>query len=89
MSLCSFWVLLTHPERIRCRQPCVKYSAIEEEEEEYMVPASRQAVPLTFSQKLVLLPSLTKYMVPVFLVYLAEYVINQGLLSHREPASLC
>lgn len=77
----SFWVILTHPVRTKCRSPCMKYGSISEEEEESMLPSSRPSPPLTFSQKMNLLPSLMKYMIPVFMVYLAEYVINQGLLE--------
>lgn len=65
----------------------MKYTSINEEEEESMLPSSSSSPPLTFTQKLVLLPSLMQYMIPVFLVYLAEYVINQGLVS--VLTSLC
>lgn len=58
--------------------------SINEEEEESMLPANN-APPITFTQKVVLLPSLMKYMVPVLLVYLAEYLINQGLVSTSKP----
>ncbi|EDO29579.1 predicted protein [Nematostella vectensis] len=34
---------------------------------------------MTFSQKLVVTKGLLKYMIPLFLVYFAEYFINQGL----------
>ncbi|XP_005093751.1 battenin [Aplysia californica] len=36
-------------------------------------------IELTLRQKLVLIPSLFKYMIPLTLVYFAEYFINQGL----------
>lgn len=75
----SFWVILTHPEKTKCGRSCTMYS-INEEEEETMLPANNPP-PITFTQKVVLLPSLMKYMIPVLMVYLAEYVINQGLLE--------
>ncbi|KAG0730437.1 Battenin [Chionoecetes opilio] len=76
-----FWVILAHPERTKCRRPCLNYNTSSEEEEESMLPSSVPPPTLAFTQKLALLPSLMKYMIPVFLVYLAEYVINQGLLE--------
>ena len=37
---------------------------------------------LTFREKLQIMPSLIPYMLPIGLVYLFEYLINQGLVSH-------
>ena len=77
-------MVLTHPVKTKCRSPCTKYGSTSEEEEESMLPSSRPSPPLTFSQKMTLLPSLMKYMIPVFMVYMAEYVINQGLVSDSQ-----
>lgn len=37
-----------------------------------------------FKEKVMYLPSLFKYMVPITLVYFLEYFINQGLVSSFE-----
>lgn len=39
---------------------------------------------ITFGDKIRYVPSLLKYMIPFFLVYLFEYFINQGLVSTHE-----
>lgn len=52
-----------------------------QEEDDESVEAKDFEVSLRFSEKMELLPSLLKYMIPIALVYIAEYVINQGLVS--------
>ena len=42
---------------------------------------SSEDVNLTISQKIKLIPSLLKYMIPLFLVYISQYFINQGLFE--------
>lgn len=37
--------------------------------------------PLSFAHKLHYFPNLLKYILPLFVVYLSEYFINQGLVS--------
>ena len=36
---------------------------------------------LNLSQKIRLIPSLLKYMIPLFIVYISQYFINQGLFE--------
>lgn len=79
----SFWILLQHPDHSKCSGKCMKGSRREEEEEEerrILDPTTLQP-SLSLGQKLRLLPSLLKYMVPLGLVFLGEYIINQGLVS--------
>lgn len=39
---------------------------------------------ITFGEKIRYVPSLLKYMIPFFLVYLFEYFINQGLVRIQQ-----
>ena len=51
------------------------------------LPASggQPSIPtLTVREKLSILPSLFKYMIPIGLVYIGEYFINQGLVSKTQ-----
>ncbi|XP_003737654.1 battenin [Galendromus occidentalis] len=72
----SFWVILEHP-----REPSSEsHENIAESSSVCCVPSSTQSGPtLSFSQKLKLMQPLLKYMIPLGLVYFAEYFINQGL----------
>ncbi|KAK3889151.1 hypothetical protein Pcinc_006728 [Petrolisthes cinctipes] len=78
----SFWVLLQHPDHTKCFRKCMRGNGRQEEEEERSILDPTDLQPsLSFGQKMSVVPSLLKYMVPVALVYIAEYVINQGLME--------
>ncbi|XP_063593579.1 battenin-like [Penaeus indicus] len=80
MSL-SFWLLLKHPNQAGLCGSRQNYKIITQEEDDESVEAKDFEVSLRFSEKMELLPSLLKYMIPIALVYIAEYVINQGLVE--------
>ena len=68
----TFWLLLTHPK------PNLKFVGDND------IGSKQQIVeesPMTLRQKIRLVPGLLKYMIPLSLVYLFEYFINQGLVS--------
>jgi hypothetical protein len=49
-------------------------------------------IKMTIAQKIRLIPSLLKYMIPLFIVYISQYFINQGLfelLYFRDDPFLC
>ncbi|KAK4312350.1 hypothetical protein Pmani_016215 [Petrolisthes manimaculis] len=79
----SFWVLLQHPDQTKCFRRCMRGNGRQEEEEEErsILDTTDLHPSLSFRQKMSVVPSLLKYMVPVALVYVAEYVINQGLME--------
>lgn len=73
----AFWLLLRNPSEIpqnesklESQQASDVQKSVVTKEEEF-----------SFSDKIRYMPSLLKYMVPIFLVYFAEYFINQGLVS--------
>lgn len=66
----AFWLILVHPT-----QPMMPFqSEIGSQEQMIKVPEK------TFSEKMKLLPTLMKFMIPLGLVYFFEYFINQGLV---------
>lgn len=73
-----FFLLLRKPlsidEQIAERQKSLQ------QQEQTDVEADVSAL-VTFKQKILFIPQLLKYMVPLTLVYLFEYFINQGLVS--------
>lgn len=73
-----FFLLLRKPlsidEQIAERQKSLQ------QQEQMDVEADVSAL-VTFKQKILFIPQLLKYMVPLTLVYLFEYFINQGLVS--------
>lgn len=85
----TFWFILKHPTHTRI--PITK-NGIDSQEQIIKVPQK------TFRDKLLLVPGLLKYMIPLALVYLFEYFINQGLVKgyndiicvfgRREPERL-
>ncbi|XP_071546715.1 battenin isoform X2 [Panulirus ornatus] len=77
MSL-SFWVILDHPYHMKCNKFCNNYSHLGEEDR--MLQDDHQT-SLNLAQKLQAIPRMFKYMIPLGMVYVAEYVINQGLLE--------
>lgn len=85
LEAASFWVLLRHKDTSRNplevnpenAKPRVDNSALPENER-----------PLeSWRQKLNYIPSLFIYMIPLILVYLFEYFINQGLVSDETCRS--
>lgn len=71
----TFWVILKHPTHTRI--PITK-NGIDSQEQIIKVPEK------TFRDKINLVPGLLKYMIPLGLVYLFEYFINQGLYELIE-----
>lgn len=53
----------------------------EEEDQEKSTPENRTSGLLTFSEKLQVIKGLLKFILPLGLVYFAEYFINQGLME--------
>ncbi|CAL1536935.1 unnamed protein product [Lymnaea stagnalis] len=70
MMMASYFLLLTKPLE---KEKRIDDSTLLIEEERH------KKIILTFKQKLFLIPSLFKYMIPLTLVYFGEYFINQGL----------
>lgn len=73
--------MLKHPNQAGLCGSRQHYKIIRQEEDDESIEAKDFEVSLRFSEKMELLPSLLKYMIPIALVYIAEYVINQGLVS--------
>ncbi|XP_014467524.1 PREDICTED: battenin [Dinoponera quadriceps] len=71
----TFWFILQHP--MHTRIPITK-NGIDSQEQIIKVPEK------TFRDKLNLMPSVLKYMIPLGLVYFFEYFINQGLYELIE-----
>ncbi|OQR73921.1 battenin-like [Tropilaelaps mercedesae] len=76
----SFWVILEHPHQLVTESLDDLDAAITSNE---VGCCGSRAVPqsltLSFGQKIRLMKPLLKYMIPLGLVYFAEYFINQGL----------
>ncbi|XP_011698536.1 PREDICTED: battenin [Wasmannia auropunctata] len=71
----TFWLILAHPAHTKI--PITK-NGIDSQEQIIKVPKK------SFREKIGLVPSLLKYMIPLGLVYLFEYFINQGLYELIE-----
>lgn len=88
-----FWILLRSPSDTSIdhvsdsRATSITASTVEIKDVQTAVEITKNNLddedkPLTtFASKLRYVPSLFKYMVPLALVYLLEYFINQGLVS--------
>ncbi|CAJ0570252.1 unnamed protein product, partial [Mesorhabditis spiculigera] len=76
----AFWVILDHPGGIFALFKKQKLSAAEMIEDtssnEKMVEAQRSA---SLKERIYLIKPLLPYMIPLALVYIAEYTINQGI----------
>lgn len=97
MLLSYFLLLLPPPSLPQWRVREEEYTAVssedrralmegleeeEEEEEEKSTPAEARAVgPLSFPEKLHVIRGLLRFVLPLGLVYFAEYFINQGLME--------
>ncbi|EDO29577.1 predicted protein [Nematostella vectensis] len=75
LFIISFWYILVHPEYLQGSY-LINYATVHYKTEEH---EQLEISKMTFSQKLVVTKGLLKYMIPLFLVYFAEYFINQGL----------
>ncbi|XP_026181588.1 battenin [Mastacembelus armatus] len=53
----------------------------EDEEQDKSTPEDRSAGPLTFTEQLYVIKGLLKFVIPLGVVYFAEYFINQGLME--------
>ncbi|XP_011880279.1 PREDICTED: battenin [Vollenhovia emeryi] len=71
----TFWCILKHPAHTKI--PITK-NGIDSQEQIIKIPKK------SFKDKLKLVPGLLKYMIPLGLVYLFEYFINQGLYELIE-----
>lgn len=90
-----FWVLLRKPkstvELVDSRTTSITASTAQITESQTTVDVSKDDLddeekPLCgVANKLRYVPSLFKYMLPLSLVYLFEYFINQGLVSLSHP----
>lgn len=67
----TFWLVLVHPPQSSI--PITK-NGIDSQEQIIEIPRK------SFKEKINLVPGLLKYMIPLGLVYLFEYFINQGLV---------
>ncbi|PBC34382.1 battenin [Apis cerana] len=71
----TFWLVLVHPPQSSI--PITK-NGIDSQEQIIEIPRK------SFKEKINLVPGLLKYMIPLGLVYLFEYFINQGLYELIE-----
>lgn len=71
----TFWLVLVHPPQHSI--PITKHGI---DSQEQIIEVPRKG----FKEKLSLVPGLLKYMIPLGLVYLFEYFINQGLYELIE-----
>ena len=72
----TFWILLRKSNQVQDSKPQVKQSANDEESS-----IVNKEIKLKLAEKIRYIPSLFKYMIPLILVFLFEYFINQGLVS--------
>ena len=77
----SFWLVLEHPEPITCFHNAIAIRNSKESRNILLQPTNLNPDTISFCQKICLLPSLFKYTIPIQFVYLAEYVINQGMVK--------
>lgn len=73
----AFWVLLRNPETIPEKVPEFQFETYSDDQES---GALTKRTKLTLGDKIRYLPSLFKFMIPLSLVFLFEYFINQGLV---------
>lgn len=93
MLVSYFFLLVPPPSFPQWRSSNAGYSAVsseerrqlmddsEEEDQEKSTPENRSSGLLTFSEKLQVIRGLLKFILPLGLVYFAEYFINQGLME--------
>jgi len=92
---CRFWLLLRVPgsgpwpwnsvvNDSKNGQAVADHSPSSETISESEIVSIESPPKLTILEKLRIIPSLLKYMIPLGLVYLFEYFINQGLVSNMK-----
>lgn len=74
----AFWCLLRNPCTIPKKDSESSFKITPDDQE---TAVENKNTKLSFGDKLRYIPSLFKYMIPLALVYLFEYFINQGLVS--------
>lgn len=73
-----FWILLRNPNTIPKRDSDPNFKTSPDDQESGVIPTEKSK--LTIGNKFRYIPTLLKYMIPLSLVYLFEYFINQGLV---------
>lgn len=79
IQLFTFWIMLEEPNGLwlTLTNASSSTSLIDHSS----VVQSNEDQSLTFAQKLNYFPNMLKYVLPLFTVYLCEYMINQGLVN--------
>lgn len=77
----TFWLLLRNPCTIPNINSEPQFMPVNSDPENAMEETDAN---ITFGEKIRYVPSLLKYMIPFFLVYLFEYFINQGLVRIQQ-----
>lgn len=72
----AFWLLLRKPCNITKRNADTEFNSAADQE----TGVENKQMTMSLGDKIRYMPSLLKYMVPLGLVYLFEYFINQGLV---------
>uniref|UniRef100_A0A3Q1FER8 Battenin n=1 Tax=Acanthochromis polyacanthus TaxID=80966 RepID=A0A3Q1FER8_9TELE len=84
MLVSYFFLLVPPPSFPQWKSSDSEYSAVGSEERRQLMddsPENRTARLLTFTEKLQVIRGLLKFILPLGLVYFAEYFINQGLME--------
>ncbi|XP_018553866.1 LOW QUALITY PROTEIN: battenin-like [Lates calcarifer] len=88
MLISYFFLLVPPPSLPQWRNRETEYVAVVSEERRQLMDGSEEGEqekstpgPLTFKEKLYVMKGLLKFVVPLGLVYFAEYFINQGLME--------
>lgn len=76
----AFWILLRNPCTIPKKNSELDFKVAPSDQETGLAGANQK---LTLSEKIRYAPTLLKYMIPLSLVYMFEYFINQGLVSEE------
>lgn len=71
----TFWILLRNPNKAIGSNPQAKHSPDDEDNS-----TGRNEMKFSLANKIYYIRSLLKYMIPLALVFLFEYFINQGLV---------
>ena len=78
----SFWWILEFPEELNFSRKCCKRENISFELSELKHTATQDTTySMSFKEKIILIKPLVMYMLPLFLVYVAEYTINQSFFE--------
>lgn len=75
----AFYVLLRHPKK-PLEPTSTPNESINNPSTDFLTPEEESPL-VGFKEKLFYIPKLLKYIIPLTLVYLFEYFINQGLVS--------